>query len=44
VDRPTLPSFSGSPTAPFISFVNRPIPEQRQQGGGATLDRTKEGY
>jgi hypothetical protein len=40
----TLPSFSGSPTAPFISFGNLAYTGNSDDGGGATLDRTKEGY
>jgi len=40
----TLPPFSTSPTAPFVSFVNFAYTGSSDDKGGSTLDRTKEGY
>ena len=40
----TLPPFSDSPTAPFVSFVNFAYTGGSNDGGGSSLDRTKEGY
>jgi hypothetical protein len=40
----TLPPFSISPTAPFVSFVNYAYTGSADDKGGASLDRTKEGY
>jgi hypothetical protein len=45
VDRScTLPAFSDSSTAPFISFVNYAYTGSNNDGGGGSLDRSKEGY
>lgn len=40
----TLPPFSTSPTAPFVSFVNFAYTGTSDDKGGSSLDRTKEGY
>jgi hypothetical protein len=40
----TLPPFSSSPTAPFVSFVNFAYSGSSDDGAGTGLDRTKEGY
>jgi hypothetical protein len=40
----TLPPFSQSSTAPFVSFVNYAYTGNSDDKGGASLDRTKEGY
>ena len=40
----TLPSFSASLTAPFVSFSNSAYTGPSDDGAGTTLDRTKEGY
>jgi hypothetical protein len=40
----TLPPFSASATAPFVSFSNAAYSGTSDDGAGATLDRTNEGY
>ncbi len=40
----TLPSFSASATAPFISFSNAAYSGNSSDGAGTTLDRASEGY
>jgi hypothetical protein len=40
----TLPPFSTSLTAPFVSFVNYAYTGNSSDAGGSSLDRTKEGY
>jgi hypothetical protein len=40
----TLPPFSQSSTAPFVSFVNFAYTGNSDDKGGGSLDRTKEGY
>src|SRR5262249_11863238 len=40
----TLPPFSASPTAPFVSFTNASYAGANDDGAGTDLDRTKEGY
>jgi len=40
----TLPPFSTSSTAPFVSFVNFAYTGGSDDKGGSSLDRTKEGY
>src|SRR3954464_12503840 len=40
----TLPPFSQSSTAPFVSFVNFAYTGGSDDKGGSSLDRTKEGY
>src|SRR4051794_17942971 len=39
-----MPSFSASPTAPFVSFVNFSYSGVNDDGAGTGMDRTKEGY
>src|SRR4051812_8118301 len=40
----TMPAFSASPTAPFVSFVNYSYAGPKDDGAGTDLDRSKDGY
>ncbi|MEO7156392.1 MAG: hypothetical protein ABI039_02450 [Vicinamibacterales bacterium] len=40
----TLPPFASSPTPPYLGFGNAAYIGTSDDGGGTTLDRTKEGY